>query len=301
MTTASPTADTVNSIEHDSATVSATEQHVSHEATLFAEPIFTIQNFTVTNALLTSWVAVGCIIILSLLIRRKIQTVPRGIQNVAEALLSGATNLADSITGSPEKTARFMPIVFPLFVFILINNWLGLLPGVGTIGFIETHGQESAFVPLFRGGTADLNLTLALAIVTVVLTHIFGVIATGAWSHLNRFVSFNVLLEIPKEIFVKKNFAAILINPIKFFVGLIETVGELAKVASLSFRLFGNIFAGEVLLGTMAALFAYILPTPFMFLEVMVGFIQAMIFAILVLMFLTVLTTEHEHEASPSH
>jgi F-type H+-transporting ATPase subunit a len=97
-------------------------------------------------------------------------------------------------------------------------------------------------------------------------------------------------------VFVKKNFTAIIVNPIKAFVGLIEMIGELAKVASLSFRLFGNIFAGEVLLGTMAALFAYILPMPFMFLEIMVGFIQAMIFAILVLMFLTVLTTAHDHE-----
>ena len=282
--------------DHAKTDATAEEQPVSHQATLFAEPIFKIQNFTVTNALLTSWIAVGCIIVLSVLIRRKIKAVPTGLQNWAEALLGGATNLADSITGSPEKTTKFLPIVFPLFIFILINNWLGLLPGVGSIGFIASHEGSATFVPLFRGATADLNLTLALALITVVATHIFGVIATGAWKHVNRFLSINLLLEIPKEVFVKKNFTAILVNPIKFFVGLIEMVGELAKVASLSFRLFGNIFAGEVLLATMAALFAYILPTPFMFLEVMVGFIQAMIFAILTLMFLTVLTTEHEHE-----
>ena len=279
-------------------TNSPTTQTIKHESTLFAEPIFKIQNFTVSNALLTSWIAVAIIIILSVLIRQKIKAVPSGLQNVAEALLEGALNLADSITGSREQTLKFFPIVFPLFIFILINNWLGILPGVGSIGFIQMKESHSVFVPLFRGGTADLNLTLALALVAVIATHIFGVVATSAWSHLNRFLNINVLLEIPKEVFQKRNYAAILINPIQFFVGLIEMVGELAKVASLSFRLFGNVFAGEVLLGTMAALFAYILPTPFMFLEVMVGFIQAMIFAILILMFLTVLTTEHSHEES---
>ncbi|NUM25805.1 MAG: F0F1 ATP synthase subunit A [Candidatus Buchananbacteria bacterium] len=269
---------------------------VKHESTLFAEPVFHFGQFAITNALLTSWLAVLIIIVLSVMVRKKIASVPRGIQNYAESVLEGAINLANSVTGSSEKSLKFLPIVFPLFIFILINNWLGLLPGVGSIGFIESHGGESIFVPLLRGGTADLNLTLALALMAVIATHIFGVITANAWGHLNRFINIKVLLEIPKKIFVEKEYTAILVNPIKFFVGLIEAVGELAKVASLSFRLFGNIFAGEVLLAAMSAIFAFILPLPFMFLEIIVGIIQALIFAILTLVFLTVMTSDHEHE-----
>jgi len=282
---------TVNEID---ITASAESTNVTHESTLFAEPIFHVGSFTVTNALLTSWIAVFLIVLLSIAVRRRITAVPRGVQNYAEAVLESALDLANSVTGSREKSLKFLPLVFPLFVFILINNWLGLVPGVGSIGFIEHHGGEAVFVPFFRGGTADLNLTLALALMSVIATHVFGVIAANAWGHMNRFLSINVLLEIPRKVFKEKEYTAILVNPIKFFVGLIEAVGELAKVASLSFRLFGNVFAGEVLLAAMAAIFAYVLPIPFMFLELIVGIIQALIFSILTLVFLTVMTTEHE-------
>ncbi|OGY45442.1 MAG: hypothetical protein A3A24_01030 [Candidatus Buchananbacteria bacterium RIFCSPLOWO2_01_FULL_46_12] len=272
-------------------------QSISHEATLFAEPIFHVGQFTVTNSLLTAWVAIFLIIVGSLIIRRKIRSVPTGIQNYVEVIYDGALNLADSVTGSRQKSVKFLPVVLPLFIFILLNNWLGMLPGVGSIGFIEKVGGQSVFIPFLRGGTADLNTTLALAIMAVVLTHIFGIVMTSAWSHLNRFIGLNLLLEIPRKVFKDKDYTAILVNPIKFFVGLIEIIGEVAKVASLSFRLFGNIFAGEVLLGAMAAIFAYALPIPFLFLEIIVGIIQALIFAMLTLVFLTVMTTSHEEES----
>jgi len=272
-------------------------QEIQHETTIFAEPIFQIGNFTVTNSLINSWVVIFLIVLSAIIISRKIQKIPRGIQNYLELVYEGALNLAYSVTGSRQKSEKFLPIVLPLFIFILLNNWLGLLPGVGTIGFVQTHGGEKVFVPLLRGGTADLNMTLALAIMAVILTHVFGVIFTSAWSHFNRFVGINLILEIPKKMIKEKDYTAILVNPIKFFVGLIEIIGEVAKVASLSFRLFGNIFAGEVLLGAMAAIFAFILPIPFIFLEVIVGIIQALIFAMLTLVFLTVMTTSHdEHE-----
>lgn len=265
-----------------------------HEATLYAEPVFQIGDFNITNSLLTSWLAVLLIIIISLTIRFKIHKIPRGLQNYAETIWDGALNLADSVTGSREKTAKFMPFIFPLFIFILFNNWLGLLPGIGSIGFFAVEEGHQLFIPFLRGGTADLNTTLALAIMAVVATHIFGVVMSGAWSHLNRFVGIKLFLEIPRKVFKEKEYTALLVNPIKFFVGLIEMISEVAKIASLSFRLFGNIFAGEVLLGAMAAIFAFILPIPFMFLEVIVGIIQALIFAMLTLVFLTVMTTSHE-------
>jgi len=278
----------------------ASFEQISHETTLFAEPIFHFGNFTITNSLLNSWLVLIIILISALIIGKKIKKIPSGIQNYLEIIFEGALNLADSVTGSRQKSLKFIPVVLPLFFFILLNNWLGLLPGVGSIGFIEGQGAEKIFVPLLRGATADLNTTLALAILAVIITHIFGVIMAGAWSHLNRFIGLQLILEIPKKVFKEKEYTAILVNPIKFFVGLIELVGELAKVASLSFRLFGNIFAGEVLLGAMAAIFAYILPIPFMFLEIVVGLIQALIFAMLTLVFLTVMTTSHE-ESENNH
>lgn len=269
---------------------------IKMETTLYAEPVFHFGNFTVTNSLINSWIVVGIIIVLSLLIRFKLSTIPKGLQNYIEVILEGAYNLADSVTGSRKKTEKFIPIVLPLFTFILINNWLGLVPGVGTIGFVEKMHGENVFVPYLRGATADLNTTLALSIMAIILTHIFGVLMTSSWKHFNRFIGLNLFLEIPRKIIKEKDFSILLVNPIKFFVGIIEIVGELAKVASLSFRLFGNVFAGEVLLGAMAAIFAFGLPIPFMFLEVLVGVIQALIFALLTLVFLTVMSTEHEHE-----
>ncbi|MFA6322469.1 MAG: FoF1 ATP synthase subunit a [Candidatus Buchananbacteria bacterium] len=282
--------------EHQAAQEVSTE--IKHETTLFAEPIFSVGNFTVTNSLITSWIVVVIIIVLSAMIRKNLATVPKGLQNYAEMILDGALNLADSVTGSRKKSMKFLPIVLPLFFFILISNWLGLLPGVGTVGMVERSHGENVFVPFLRGGTADLNTTLALAIMAIVLTHIFGVVMTSSWKHLNRFIGLNLLVEIPRKIIKEKDFTVLLVNPIKFFVGIIEIVGELAKVASLSFRLFGNVFAGEVLLGAMAAIFAFALPIPFMFLEVLVGVIQALIFSLLTLVFLTVMTTEHDHEES---
>jgi len=115
----------------------------------------------------------------------------------------------------------------------------------------------------------------------------------GIGNHLNKFLNVKAFLEIPKKI--KKDISVILVNPIKAFVGLIEIIGEIAKVASLSFRLFGNIFAGEVLMASMMAIFAFVLPLPFIFMEIVVGIIQALIFAMLTLVFMTIATTSEEH------
>lgn len=175
----------------------------------------------------------------------------------------------------------------------MVNNWLGLLPGVGSIGQIVLHDGHKTFIPYLRGGTADLNTTLALASIAVVASHIFGVMAVGAWTYVNKFINIKAFLEIPKK--VMKDPTVLLINPVKAFVGLIEIIGEGAKVVSLSFRLFGNIFAGEVLLATMAGIMAFAVPIPFMFLEVIVGLIQALIFAILVLIYISISTTAEEH------
>lgn len=268
------------------------QNEVSHESTLFAEPIFHIGSFTVTNSLLMSWTTVFVLVVFFVSLGLRIKKVPGKLQNIFEILLDEALKLADSITGSRKKSERLMPIVLSLFLFILVNNWLGLLPGVGTIGFIEGEAGHQVFVPLLRGATADLNTTLAISLFAVILSHILGVITLGAWHHVNKFINVNTLSQIPKK--VMKEPIVLVLNPIKAFVGVVELIGEFAKVASLSFRLFGNIFAGEVLLASMMALFAYFVPLPFMFLEIIVGIVQAMVFSILTLAFLSMAMESHE-------
>lgn len=274
-------------------TEDSTYTQVSHKPTLFAEPVFHLGSFTVTNSLINTWIVVFIIILFCYFLRRSLREIPRGLQNFTELIFEKALELVDTVTGSREKSVRFFPIVFSLFIFILLNNYLGLLPGVGSIGYIASHEGHLQFIPLFRGATADLNTTLALSLFAIVATHFFGIITLGVWAHLNRFLNLRALLEIPKKIIREPTI--IFVNPIKFFVGMVEIVGEIAKTISLSLRLFGNIFAGEVLLASMSAIFAYLTPIPFIFLELIVGIVQALVFAMLTLVFLSVLTTAEEH------
>jgi F-type H+-transporting ATPase subunit a len=271
----------------------ASAEKTTHEITLSAEPIFAVGGFQVTNSLLNTWLVVFILIAFTIVLRLRVKKIPRGIQNVFEMVLEGGLNLCDSVTHDRKKTMKIFPVVFTLFVFILLNNWMGILPGIGTIGFIESNGAHSLFVPFFRGGTADLNTTLALAIMVVVLSNVFGLATVGIWKYFNKFINFKALAQIPKKMF--KDPSVLIVNPIKFFVGLIEIIGEIAKVASLSFRLFGNVFAGEVLLASIAVIFSFGLPIPFMFLEIIVGIIQALIFAMLTLVYFTIAVTDEEH------
>ncbi|KKQ80339.1 MAG: ATP synthase subunit a [Parcubacteria group bacterium GW2011_GWC2_38_7] len=269
------------------------QTEVSHEATLAAEPIAHIGAFPITNSLLNTWIVVAILFIFALTLRSKLKMIPKGLQNLFEIVVDGALNLCDSVTNDRKKTLKVFPIVFSFFIFILIANWMGLVPGIGSIGFIETEGAHSVFIPYFRGGTADLNTTLALAIIAVLGSNIFGIIAVGGWKYFNKFINLKVLASIPFQI--RKDPSVIIVNPIKFFVGIVEIIGEVAKIASLSFRLFGNVFAGEVLLSSLAVILAFGLPIPFMFLEVIVGIIQALIFGMLTLVYFSIAMTEEEH------
>lgn len=263
------------------------------QSPLYSEPLGTFHHLPITNSLLASWVTVIILSATFIIIGKKAKKIPGKLQSIFEILLEGALNLSDSVTGDRKKTEKFLPVALTLFLFILVNNWLGLVPGFGTIGFIQREGGQSSFVPFLRGGAADLNFTLALALFSVILANVMGMLMVGTWEHFNRFVNMKALTSIPKKI--KKDVTVILVNPIMIFVGFLEIISEIAKVASLSFRLFGNIFAGEVLLASMTAIFAYILPIPFMFLEILVGFIQALIFAALVLVYMTIATQKGGH------
>jgi F-type H+-transporting ATPase subunit a len=281
-----------------------TEQ-ISEKITLFAEPIRHFGSFVVTNSLLTSWVAVAIIIVLSLVLRSKLKTIPGKLQNVFEIIVEGALGLCDQVTNDRALSMKIFPIAISVFFFILISNWLGIMP-LGGFGIVEkglpavAGGTSSlTFVPFLRGATADINTTLALATMAVLGANLFGVVSIGIWKTFNKYVNLKVLGGIFTKI--RHEPTIIIVAPITFFVGLIEIVGEFAKIASLSFRLFGNVFAGEVLLASMAALVAYFVPIPFLFLELLVGVIQALIFSILLVVYFTIAASDHdEHEHEPA-
>jgi len=195
------------------------------------------------------------------------------LQNLVEMVFEALLDLMESVLGSRAAAEKYLPLVATIFLFVITSNWLGLLPGVGTIVF---HSEEGV-VPFFRSPAADLNFTLAIAITSVVAANLLGMIKLGFFKHLGKFFNFS--------------------DPVMFFVGILEIVSEFAKVISFSFRLFGNVFAGEVLLMIIGFLAAYVIPLPFMFLELFVGFIQAFVFAMLTLVFLALHTTSHDgHE-----
>lgn len=275
----------------------ASEQ-VSHESTLYAEPIAHFGSFTVTNALFTSWLVVFTIIIISIIVKLSIKKIPKGIQNLFEIVIEGAEDLCDQVTGDRRITNKAFPIVFAIFMFVLLNNWMGILP-FGGFGLIEMGEHGKMFIPLIRSGTADINGTLPLAIMSVIGANIFGIISIGLWKTINKYVNLNALGSIFTKI--KKDPSILMTAPIMFAVGILELVGEFAKIASLSFRLFGNVFAGEVLLASMGAIIAYILPTPFLLLEVMVGVIQAFIFAILTLVYYSISSMDHDEDHKEEH
>lgn len=274
-------------------------QEISHEITLHAEPVTTIGNFPITNALITAWTTVAIIIVFVAILRTQLKEIPRGIQNFFEYIIDGALSLSDQVTNDRSVSEKAFPLVFSIFLFILINNWLGILP-FGGFGVIHQEGGVSSFIPFLRSGTADINTTLALATLSVIAANIFGILSVGIWKAFNKYINLQTFVHAAKNI--RKDPTVLVVAPVSFFVGVLEIIGEFAKVASLSFRLFGNVFAGEVLLLAMAAIFTYILPVPFIFLEIFVGLIQAFIFSILVLVYFTIAAQDHdEHEEEERH
>jgi len=254
-----------------------------HIPTLAPEVITTIGNINITNTMVNAWMAIIFFLILGIFIKRKISLKPGKLQNWAEYFLEVMLGYFDQVTGDRKKTIKFLPLVGSIFFFILLSNWLGLLPGTGSI----TVGHNM----LLRPANSDLNLTAAMASVAVVSSHLFGLITVGIFTHLNRFVQIGSLVKS-----FKKGPVAIFTALIELAVGFLEIISEFAKVLSLSLRLFGNIFAGEVLITVISSLVGLLVPAPFMMLELLVGVIQAAVFAMLTLVYLTVQTTKPHNE-----
>lgn len=248
-------------------------QHPQIHISIRAEEVFNLGNFPFTNSLLLAFVVLLLLGGIAILARRKLKLIPGIIQSAFEVFLESLLGIMDTAFGERAKSEKYLPLVATIFLFVLFSNWFGLLPGVGSLILKDK--------PLLRAPSADLNFTLGLAIVSVITANVFGAFALGIRQHLGKFFNFK--------------------NPVSFFLGLIELISEGAKMISFSFRLFGNIFAGEVLLTIVAFLVPYFAPLPFLFLEVFVGLVQALIFSLLTTVFIALATASHGEETSSAH
>lgn len=230
--------------------------------------IFETSILPITNTLLNSYLLIIIFFIVSVYYSYLAKNNPTHfLVFLIRSICKSIYQMSRSILG--DKNDRFFSFFISLFLFILLSNWLGLLPGVGSI-VIETGHKE---VPLLRGATADLNTTLGLALLMVVLIQYYGIIYCGLAGYISKFVSFA--------------------NPIAVFTSILEIVSEFSKIISFAFRLFGNIFAGEVLIAVIAFLVPVLASLPFLLLELFVGFIQALVFMMLGLVFFQLATTKH--------
>jgi F-type H+-transporting ATPase subunit a len=268
-----------------------------HEAVpLKPTPLFQLGKFAITNSMLVTWIVAAGIIVFAQVATRRIKPIPSGIQNFWEWLVEGLHNFLEGIIGRQlvSKTFWFFATIF---IFILFVNWFGLIPGVGTIGWGHhdpTTGVFHVDRPLLRGGNADLNMTTAMAAIFFVLWLIWAIQAQGVGGFL-------------KHLFAPKGettgILKLLMAVIFFMVGWLEVVSILFRPISLSFRLFGNIYAGESILEAMSTMIpwlSWLLPIPFYFMEIVVGIVQALVFMLLTAVF-TMLIAQHDHGPEKAH
>ena len=276
---------------------------VMPEISIPAEPIFALPvvGFSVTNTLLATWLTMVILIVGSIAVTRRLKLVPSGLQNLVEWGLGTLLDLTENVAG--KRGRKFFPLVATIFIFLLVSNWMGILPGFASVGLMhEAHqgGHEAQHVSILgldigilqaeevgehehgwtvfsflRSAATDLNTPLALALISVFVTQVVGFQAQGI-RYFSKFISFKDVLGL--------------------IVGPLEAVSEFAKIISFSFRLFGNIFAGEVLLAVIAFIIPYLVSIPFFGLELFVGLMQAFVFAMLTLVFMSMATVEHGPE-----
>ena len=277
--------------------------------------IFYIGPLPVTNTLLCTWISIIVLVALFYAGTRRRDMIPRGMQNFMEWVVELLLGLVEGVSGK-EKGKKFFPLVATFFIFILVSNLLDVFPGVDTVGSIDITAIQQAhitskpvlgfllfgdlsnkLVPWIRPATSDLNLNFAMALIAVITAQAFGFYTLGPLHHLGKY--FNVTTFFRS--LVKLDFQGMFQGVIEFFVGLIEIISEVARVISLAFRLFGNIFAGSAVL----AVFAFILPffadIIFIPLELFVAFVQALVFALLTLVYLEIATTGETHGEETEH
>lgn len=271
--------------------------------TLQPDVIFNLFGLTITNTLFSTWIVIVLLVILTYFGTRRRDLIPSGFQNFIEWSVESILRLVQSVVGE-KKGRQFFPLVATFFFFILFANLFDVLPGVDTIGWVNVSAIQAAhlsvpsgpvvflfgnlsnkLVPWFRPPTSDLNLTFAMALVSVVVTQVYGFIYLGPRVHLGKYFQFKALFTHGVQ------------GPIEFFVGIIELITELSRLLSFAFRLFGNIFAGSAVLALFALLIPALGDVIFIPLELFVAFVQALIFSLLTLVFMQMATTSHEEES----
>lgn len=231
------------------------------------EELFSLGGFPVTNTLLWSVFLSLVLIASAVRLRSSLREIPGGFQNTAEALIESFFSFTNTVTGSVEKTKKIFPLAFSLFIFILFANLFAFLPGAAAITF---HHE-----PLFRAAVTDYNLVLFLTLTTVIIVQIVALAVNGPFGYVKKFINFS--------------------SPLNFVLGIMEAIGEISRVLSLSFRLFGNIFAGEILVSVMLFLLPYFAPIPFMILGLLAAVIQAFVFSLLTIVFISMASERASH------
>lgn len=246
--------------------------HSGITVVLKAEQLGSVFGFPITNALVMAWVIMALVIGFAYVFGRSLTLVPGKLQTGVEMAFEGAIGYMSEVLESEKLARRFFPLVATIFIFVACINEAEFFPGVGSIGLF--HGSE--FFPLLRAPTTDLNFTLALAMISFFTIEIVGIATLGFFKYAGKYVNLK--------------------SPVGFAVGLIELMSNLGRLISFSFRLFGNIFAGEVMILVASYFLPYVLPAPLMGFEMFIGLIQALVFAMLTLFFIKLAIME-PHEA----
>lgn len=261
------------------------------EVALPAEAVFHIGGFAVTNTILTSWISVVLIAIILISLSSRSKIIPGKFQSIMEQTLEWVLNLCRDVAGE-KNGPRFFPIIVTIFLFVLFNAWLALLPGFGSI---QVHAEGIVF-PLLRGANTDINTPLAIAIISFVFVEFLGFSSSG-FGYLKKFFNFGHFLGSLGNIFRGKfKIGEVFMGIIDIFVGFLEFISEFVRIVSFTFRLFGNMTGGEILVLTVLFLIPFLVVLPVYGLELLVGAVQALIFSGLTLVFAAMASTPHEGE-----
>jgi len=263
-----------------------------------SEAVSHIGEFKITNTLLSSWITILVLFLVFFAATRKMKLVPGRLQSFVEIIIEGMYNFIQGVSG--EKNARiFLPIVATIFLYVITNAWLALIPIWGTIGFWE-HGKEGPiFVPLLRAANTDINLTLSIALFAFCSIEILGLTKIGPLRYIDGFFNFGQFKDAFVSLFkgkIQPFLSNLAFGFLNIFIGILEILSHFIRIVSFTFRLFGNMTAGEILLMVMTFLIPFIAAVPFYGLETLVGFLQAMIFAGLTLVFGVLAVTPHHEE-----
>jgi len=267
------------------------------EPKLPAEGVFHLFGFPITNSIIAAWLTIVVLVGISYAVTHRIKLIPGRLQCLLEFALGWLYDLCQQVAGE-KYGRRFFPVVTTIFLFVIMNAWLSLLPGFGSILVTGVEGEP---VHLLRGANTDINMPLALALVSFAFVEYFGIRAHGGFGYLSKFINVGQFFRSIGRLFrgkLRAGLSGMFTGVIDIFVGMLEALSELVRIVSFTFRLFGNMTAGEILLLIAMFLVPWVLALPFYGLELLIGFVQALIFSGLTLVFLTLAVASREIEAA---